>query len=194
MSENLRPFHHGHKLVGALIWATSRWFAQRPDAWEGHALPGVSKGGVMVRGFSAMLAEDLWMMMQVCKACIEEGAEAHIKMFRYSRRISRLFHYWKTAEICIAPLVDSRVGSTNWVQPGASQITEDVFRELLDEVDAWGGTDKVLEMAEYVVRRYVEYPEIDDVMFRIVTTQPGTKVWGRRSGGRRGQDPCPEGY
>ena len=175
MSDAMRPFHHGHKLVGALVHSTSQFVDA--DRWNDVSLPGVTQGGIPMRLFMMVADEDLWVLMHIMRDIVEDGPQRHAEKFRMGRRIGRLFHCVKTAEQVIAPASDTLFGVTDDVAPGASAATRAAFKEVLDEFDAWGGHAKALEAVEWTCRRFVQHPKLDDILLRLPTCEPNTDEW-----------------
>ena len=65
MSNELAPFHAGHKLVGALLWATSKFFDHA--RWENAPLPGIDHRHRPLPQFMRMADDHLWVLIHAMR-------------------------------------------------------------------------------------------------------------------------------
>ena len=161
MSNELAPFHAGHKLVGALLWATSKFFDHA--RWENAPLPGIDHRHRPLPQFMRMADDHLWVLIHAMR----DGQPDKV---RISRGTGRLWHYWRTAACCIAPTMHHEMG-----MPG--RVTDEAFARTTNEFDGWGGRARCLHILELACGRFSRAPDIGDLLANLGACEPGSDAW-----------------
>ena len=164
----LAPFHNGHKMAGALVWATSQFFDD--ERWADAGLPGVDRNHRPLPQFMRMADDHLWVVMRA----MLDGLPGKVRVCRGS---GRLWHYFRTAAVCIAPAVSPKFGSTDEDSDGSSQATAQGFASALGDIESWGGAARVLDVVELACGRFSRSPDVSSLLGALDSCEPGSDAW-----------------